>query len=81
MRAPPRQIWRRAIDPRPNLIPVGWLIAVTVACDLAALYSIWHSPVHSRKAKGWWTTIVLVLPILGALGWVSLGRERRRPPS
>jgi hypothetical protein len=60
---------------------VGWLIAVTVACDLAALYSIWHSPVHSRKAKGWWTTIVLILPILGALGWATLGRERRRPPS
>jgi hypothetical protein len=58
---------------------VGWLIAVTVLCDLAALYSIWHSPVHSRKAKGLWTTIVLVLPIVGALGWVSLGRERRRP--
>jgi len=58
---------------------VGWLIAVAVLCDLAALYSIWHSPVHSRKAKGLWTTIVLILPLLGALGWVSLGRERRRP--
>ena len=56
-----------------------WLIAVTVvACDLAALYSIWHSPVHSHKAKGLWTTIVLALPLLGAIGWVSLGREGRR---
>ena len=54
---------------------------VAVLCDLAALYSIWHSPVHSRKAKGLWTTIVVLLPFLGALGWVTLGRERRRPPS
>jgi hypothetical protein len=58
---------------------VAWLIAVTVAADLAALYSIWHSPVHSRKAKGLWTSIVLVLPIAGALGWLALGREHRRP--
>lgn len=58
---------------------MGWLIAVTVVFDLAALYSIWHSPVHSRKAKGLWTSIVLVLPVLGALGWLALGHERRRP--
>ena len=57
---------------------MAWLIAVTVVCDLAALYSIWHSPAHSRRAKGLWTFIVLALPVAGALGWLALGREGRK---
>jgi hypothetical protein len=46
--------------------------------DLLALAFIWRSPVHSTKAKVVWTIIVAVLPVLGALAWFPLGRERRR---
>jgi phospholipase D-like protein len=57
---------------------VRWLSLAAALIDAAAFSSIWHSPVHSRKAKGLWTGIVVLLPFLGALGWVVLGRERRR---
>lgn len=54
---------------------------VAVLLDAAALWSIWRSSMHARKAKTFWTIAVILLPILGALGWLTLGRERRRPPS
>lgn len=54
---------------------------LAVLMDVAALWSIWRSPVHARKAKTFWTIAVILLPIFGALGWLTLGRERRRPPS
>jgi hypothetical protein len=54
---------------------------IAILLDLAALWSIWRSPSHSRRAKTFWTVAVILLPILGALGWLILGRERRRPPS
>jgi hypothetical protein len=55
--------------------------AIAVLLDVAALWSIWRSPSHSRRAKTFWTVAVILLPMLGALGWLLLGRERRRPPS
>jgi RsiW-degrading membrane proteinase PrsW (M82 family) len=57
------------------------LTIVTVLLDAAALWSIWRSPMHARKAKTFWTIAVILLPIIGALGWLTLGRERRRPSS
>jgi hypothetical protein len=55
--------------------------AVAALLDVAALVSIWRSPAHSRRAKTFWTVAVILLPGLGAVGWLALGRERRRPPS
>jgi hypothetical protein len=56
----------------------GWVLLVVAALDLAALVTIWMGRRHSRQAKTLWTIIVLLLPILGALGWFLLGHERRR---
>ena len=56
-----------------------WYIGLFVlAVDLLALVSIWRSPLHGTKAKVVWTLIVAVLPVIGALAWFPLGRERRR---
>ena len=55
-----------------------YLVAAAVLIDLAALLSIWRRPFHSTKAKIVWTLIVAVLPVLGAVAWLALGRERRR---
>ena len=62
-----------------ELANVRWYIGLAiVAVDLLALASIWRSTLHSTKAKVVWTLIVAVLPVLGALAWFPLGRERRR---
>jgi hypothetical protein len=55
-------------------IGLAWFVATALA-----LTSIWRSSVHSGKSKTIWTVIVLALPLLGAIGWAALGRERRRP--
>ena len=55
-----------------------WVAVVIVVVDLLALVSIWRSTLHSTKARVVWTLIVAVLPILGAMAWFPLGRERRR---
>ena len=54
---------------------VGLLWAVLAA---GALKSIWHRAGHSRKVKVIWTVLAVAVPIVGALGWFLLGRERRR---
>ena len=62
-----------------ELANVKWYIGLTIlVVDLLALVSIWRSTLHSGKAKIVWTLIVAVLPVLGALAWFPLGRERRR---
>ena len=46
--------------------------------DLLALASLWRSRAHSVKAKLVWTVIVAAFPVVGAIAWFLLGRERRR---
>jgi hypothetical protein len=55
-----------------------WIVAATLLLNILAILTIWVGPKHSRQAKTLWTVIVLLLPILGALGWFVLGQERRR---
>ncbi|HEU4641203.1 MAG TPA: PLD nuclease N-terminal domain-containing protein [Gemmatimonadaceae bacterium] len=54
-----------------------WVAALAVIAGVAALTSIWLGRHHSRSAKVVWTVIVLVIPILGPIGWFLLGWERR----
>jgi len=53
-----------------------WAVVVLVGADVAALTSIWRSRVHALRAKLIWTAVVAVLPVLGAIAWFALGRER-----
>ena len=79
--------WWQATPRREPAWPIGdlalrpatreWLAAAVVLADLAAFVSIYRTRVHSRKAKAVWVVIVLLLPLLGALAWFALGRERR----
>ena len=55
----------------------AWVVVVLVGADVAALTSIWRSHVHAVRAKLIWTGLVAVLPVLGAIAWFALGRERR----
>jgi hypothetical protein len=54
-----------------------WAAVVLVGADVAALTSIWRSRAHAVRAKVIWTTVVALLPVLGAIAWFALGRERR----
>ena len=51
--------------------------ALALVLDLLALVSLWRSRQHSLKAKLVWTALIALLPVLGALAWVALGRVRR----
>ena len=61
-----------------ELANAKWIGAIVLAVNLVALVSIWRSTQHSTKARVVWTLIVVALPVLGALAWFPLGRERRR---
>lgn len=62
-----------------ELANTRWIGLALILIDLVALATIWLSERHSTKAKLVWTAMVVVLPVLGALSWVVLGREPRRP--
>jgi hypothetical protein len=57
-----------------------WFACAAILAAMVALASIWLGRRHGRPAKVVWTVIVVFIPILGALGWFALGRERRRQP-
>lgn len=62
-----------------ELANVPWYVwGAILTIDLLALASIWRSAGHSTKARVFWTVVVAMLPVLGALAWFPLGRERRR---
>ena len=54
------------------------LVALVVLVDLLALLAIALSRAHAPKVKAIWAAIVLLLPVVGAIGWLAIGRERRR---
>jgi hypothetical protein len=54
-----------------------WAAVVLVVADIAALTSIWRSRAFAVRAKVIWTAVVALLPVLGAIAWFALGRERR----
>ena len=53
------------------------LLTLVVVVDLLALVAIAASRSHAPKVKAIWAAIVLLVPIIGALGWLALGRAAR----
>lgn len=58
--------------------PLSWAGAIILLVDILALVSIWTSTLHSTRARVFWTLVVALLPLVGALAWFPLGREKRR---
>jgi hypothetical protein len=54
-----------------------WIFLALFLLAVVALRSVWKSVGHARKVKVIWSAIVLV-PLLGPIGWFALGRDRRR---
>jgi phospholipase D-like protein len=57
-----------------------WFAGAWIILAVCALASCWMGRRHGKPAKIVWTVIVVVVPVIGALGWFMLGRERRRAP-
>jgi hypothetical protein len=57
-----------------------WFGAAWIILAVCALASIWLGRRHGKAAKMVWTVIVVFVPVIGAGGWILLGRERRRVP-
>lgn len=51
--------------------------AVALLFGVLALVSLWKSRTHSLRAKLVWTVLIALVPFVGAIAWVLLGRERR----
>lgn len=67
-------------DPNPTLPIVaflGWIILGIVQAILfiAALISIVRSPRYTGGGKLLWVVVVLLGPLLGAIGWFVAGRR------
>ncbi|WP_413316497.1 PLDc N-terminal domain-containing protein [Agrococcus sp. 1P02AA] len=64
----------------PATYDVVWSLVVIVVVALAAA-ALWQI-LRARELSGThvllWVLIVLVAPVVGALGWFVLGRPRRR---
>ena len=54
----------------PLVLFAGWAIGTA-----AALLSIWLGRHHAPRVKVIWSVIVVVVPIVGAIGWFVLGRQ------
>jgi hypothetical protein len=55
-----------------------WLFAAWAIGAAAAVLSIWLGRQRAPRVKLIWTVISLAVPVVGALGWFALGRERKR---
>ena len=54
-----------------------WIFLALVVLAALALRSVWKSHAHARRVKIIWSAVVLI-PLLGPIGWYILGRDRRR---
>ena len=54
-----------------------WIFLALVVLAVCALRSVWKSRAHARRVKIIWSAVVLI-PLVGPVGWYILGRDRRR---
>jgi len=54
-----------------------WIFLALVVLAVLALRSVWTSRAHARRVKLIWSAVVLV-PLVGPVGWFVLGRSRRK---
>uniref|UniRef100_UPI003F50B0C4 PLDc N-terminal domain-containing protein n=1 Tax=Agrococcus chionoecetis TaxID=3153752 RepID=UPI003F50B0C4 len=70
------------------LLPAGYdllwtaVLVVTLALLATALWQALRSPAHSGTEQLLWALLIVAAPVLGALAWFALGRQRRHaaPP-
>ena len=54
-----------------------WIFLGLFLLTVLALRSVWTSVGHAHRVKIIWSAVVLI-PLIGPIGWFVLGRSRRR---
>ena len=54
-----------------------WIFLAALLLAIVALRSVWKSHGHARKVKVIWSAAVVLVPVLGPVAWLVLGRSRR----
>ena len=62
----------------PGVDRFTWFFLALFVLMVLALRSVWKSRAHARRVKIIWSAAVVLIPLLGPLGWLVLGRDRRR---
>ncbi len=55
-------------------LPLILLVAVTVFAVIDAVLT----PKHQLPGKGWWVVGIILLPVIGPVAWLTVGRRARR---
>lgn len=55
-------------------LPLILLVALTVFAVVDAVLT----PREQLPSKGWWVVGILLLPVVGPLAWITVGRRARR---
>lgn len=55
-------------------LPLILLVALTVFAIVEAVMT----PKQQLSGKGWWVVAIVLLPLVGPLAWLAVGRRARR---
>jgi hypothetical protein len=50
---------------------------IILVVDIIALLDVWASGASTGE-KGWWTLVILLLPVFGLIAWYLAGPKRDR---
>lgn len=56
-----------------TMMMLGYLLLA-----IAALVSIFRTPHDRAASKFWWSALVIVMPVVGAAGWILFGAPSLR---
>ncbi|NHI15975.1 PLDc N-terminal domain-containing protein [Microbacterium excoecariae] len=74
------------MDDHNPLVPAGYdiawsvIVAAVIALTVIALIGLARSAKHLTALQAWiWTLLVLLVPVLGAVAWLAVGRRSVLP--
>jgi Phospholipase_D-nuclease N-terminal len=73
MQVPPGESMLAGSRNWPLVLFAAWAIG-----SAAALLSIWLGRHHAPRVKVIWSVLAVIVPVVGALAWFVLGRQRKR---
>jgi hypothetical protein len=53
-------------------------LILLVALTVFAIVDAVMTPKQQLPGKGWWVVVIVLLPVVGPLAWLTVGRRARR---